>query len=100
MAKRSVSFSRDGSFRLDFESVGSIGIDNIVELKSHSISRVGNRVMHLIEFNAGATCEVTFLITSPTSAKLELFQGTGISVRGDSSTVYIRQSPETRVPKT
>lgn len=93
MAKRSVSFSRDGSFRLNFETIGSIGIDNIIDLKSHSISRIGNRVMHLIEFNAGGTCEVTFLITSPTNARLELFQGTGIAVRGDGTTVYIRQAP-------
>jgi hypothetical protein len=68
-----VQLSADGA-QADFGQIKSIGIRSILDLKSYHKSQVDDRVMHIIEFNDGGTCEVTYL----TNGKLDLFHGTKI----------------------
>jgi hypothetical protein len=69
-----------------------IGLKNIADLKSYNMSRVGNRLMHLMEFANGGTLEVTFLIVGPNTAKVEVFKGQNISLQRSGNDLTIGQS--------
>lgn len=62
---------------VDLGKIKSIGIENILDLKAYNMSREGDRIMHVLEFSDGGTCEVTYLVTG----KLEVFNGHRLSVQ-------------------
>jgi hypothetical protein len=74
-----IHIAPDGSVALDVGTIKRIGIKNIGDLKTYVKSRVGDRVMHIFEFEDGGTCEVTYL----TSGTLELFTGQAIETEAD-----------------
>lgn len=86
-----IQLSSDG-VHVDFGTIKSIGIKNIFDLKSYHKSQVGDRIMHIIEFNDGGTCEVTYLI----NGTLELFEGTQIQFQLDpgNAAIIIGQVPK------
>ena len=61
-------------------TIERIGLKNIDDLKSHTMSRVGNRLMHLMEFSNGGTLELTLLIVGLSSTQIEIFRGQRISL--------------------
>jgi hypothetical protein len=57
-----------------------IDLKNIADLKSYNMGRIGNRLMHLMEFANGGTLEVTLLIVGPNSVQVESFRDQNISL--------------------
>jgi hypothetical protein len=70
-----------GDLLLSTDRIGHIGIRNIADLKAYNMSRVGNRLMHVIEFSNGGTLEVTLLVVAPGTAKVEIFKGHKIALQ-------------------
>jgi len=70
-----------GDIYLKMDSIRGIGLQNIADLASHNLSRVGNRLMHIVEFANGGNLEVTLLIIAPGIAKVEVFRGHKIALR-------------------
>jgi hypothetical protein len=78
----------DGSVTADLGQIKRVGILNIFNLKSYARSQVDDRIMHVIEFDDGGTCEITYL----TDGKLEVFHGQHIQATlDDNGTVIIGQ---------
>lgn len=71
----SMQFNDDG-MSFDIKRIASVGIENIMDLQSYGLSRRDGRVMHLIEFIGGGTCEMTY----SEAGKLEVFSGHSISL--------------------
>ena len=76
MTKRTFQISRTGEMDIRLGKVRYIGIENIADLKTYNMNRMGNRVMHIMEFNNGGSCEVTYLAAGPNAGKLEVFRTT------------------------
>jgi hypothetical protein len=74
-----------------------IGLKNIADLKSYNMSRVGNRLMHLIEFANGGTLEVTLLILDSNSARVEIFKGQKISLQRAGNDLIVGPIPTNSV---
>ena len=72
-------------------TVDNIGLRNIADLRAHHISRVGNRIMHIMEFHDGGTCEVTFVLVGDNRAKVELFQGNHVGLSRVGNDIVISQ---------
>ena len=70
-----------GDLFLSLDSIGHIGIKNIADLKTYNMSRMGNRLMHVMEFANGGTLEVTLLLVAPGTAKVEIFKGHKIALQ-------------------
>ena len=70
-----------GELFLNMDRIGHIGIKNIADLKTYNMNRVGNRLMHVMEFANGGTLEVTLLIVAPGAAKIEVFKGCKIALQ-------------------
>ncbi len=82
-------FGPKGEIKVNLAAIKSVGIKNITDLKTYHKSQYGNRVMHIMEFNDGGTCELTYL----TDGTLEVFRGDKISVQvTDGQHVVIGQS--------
>ena len=70
-----------GDLFLSMDKIGHIGIKNIADLKAYNMSRVGNRLMHVMEFANGGTLEVTLLVVAPGTARVEVFKGHKIALQ-------------------
>ena len=69
-----------GDVALRIDRLEHIGLKNIADLKSYNMSRVGNRIMHLMEFANDGTLELTLLLVGSNSARIEVFKGQHVSL--------------------
>jgi hypothetical protein len=81
----------EGDVTLNLERLEHVGIKNIGDLKNYTMSRIGNRVMHLMEFADGGTLEVTLLFVAPNAARLEVFRGNRIALRRVGNDIIVGQ---------
>ncbi len=80
-----------GDVTLSLEKIEHIGIKNIADLKTYNMSRVGNRVMHIMEFNDGGALEVTLLFVGPRAAKIEVFRGNKLALQRLGNDIIVGQ---------
>jgi hypothetical protein len=71
----------NGDVVLEPGQLGKISLEHILDLKSYSISRMQGRVMHVMEFIDGGTCEITYVLAADGTALLEVFQGSRIKTK-------------------
>src|SRR5262249_42515845 len=89
-----------GDVYLKMDRLENIGLKNIGDLASYNMNRVGNRVMHHIEFANGGTLEVTLLIVGPNAAQVEVFKGQNLSLQRVGNDLIVGEmamSPATKV---
>ena len=70
-------------------TIERIDLKNIGDLKSHTMNRVGNRPMHLMEFANGGTLELTLLIVGLNSTQIESFRGQTISLHRVENDLFV-----------
>jgi hypothetical protein len=99
MTKRTFRISRTGEMDIHLGKVRYIGIENIADLKTYNMSRMGNRVMHIMEFNDGGSCEVTYLVAGPNAGKLEVFRTNKARVSLEASGAIVGQSRRSSKPQ-
>jgi hypothetical protein len=99
MTKRTFQISRTGEMDIRLGKVRYIGIENIADLKTYNMSRMGNRVMHIMEFNNGGSCEVTYLAAGSNAGKLEVFRTTRARVTLEESDAIVGQSRRSFKPQ-
>ena len=71
---RCVIIDNDGNTHVNLESISRVGIDNIFDLKSYTISRDGELTEHKIEINDGGIVKIVYT----NRGKLEEFSGTRV----------------------
>jgi hypothetical protein len=71
----------NGDVVLEPSRIGKVSLEHIIDLKSYSISRVRDRIMHVMEFQDGGTCEITYLLKPDGTALLEVFQGNRVKTK-------------------
>src|SRR5262249_2177339 len=70
-----------GETYLGMDRFENIGLKNIGDLKAYSMSRVGNRLMHVMQFANGGMLEVTLHIVGPNTARIEVFKAHNVSLQ-------------------
>ena len=71
---RTVVMDKDGNVQVNVETIRSVGIENIFDLKSHVIMREGDLTVHKLEFHDGGSVKIAYT----TQGKLVEFSGNKI----------------------
>jgi hypothetical protein len=59
-----ITMDKDGQMHINLENIKSVGIQNVVDLKTHRVFREGDITMHNIEFQDGGTAKFGYNSTT------------------------------------
>jgi hypothetical protein len=80
---------------VSLEGVDHIGVSNILDIRTYSIRRVGDRIQHLLEFNDGGRLELKVAMTMPKAATLVVLRGERVAVQRVGNGLFVGQIAKT-----
>jgi hypothetical protein len=89
----------DGDLAFEPLGVRKISIDHVADLKSYSISRVHERIMHVMEFQNGGMCEITYVLQQDGAALLEMLYGSQVVMKLFPDNHVVVASSEKQAPR-